>query len=70
MFHAWCNETGRSPRDPSVVFASGPHRIRGLSGVQIVRYGNWQERPDIRTLQKALVRLEEEERLTREEARV
>lgn len=58
MFHAWCRETGRSPRDPRVVYASGEHRLRSLSSAEIVRYGDWWDRPDIRPLKEAVAWLE------------
>ncbi|WP_328545450.1 hypothetical protein [Streptomyces europaeiscabiei] len=58
MFHAWCRETGHSPRDPRVVYASGEHRLRGLRNVEIVRYGSWWDRPDIRPLEEAVAWLE------------
>lgn len=59
QFHAWCRETGHSPRDPRVAYASGPHKLYGYRGVEIVRYGRWRDRPDICSLNRALARLEE-----------
>lgn len=58
MFHAWCHENRRSPRDPRIAYASGPHKLYGLRGVQIVRYGRWRDRLDIRLLDQALACLE------------
>ncbi|MDX2800197.1 hypothetical protein [Streptomyces scabiei] len=58
MFHAWCRETGHSPRDPRVAYVSGPHKLRGLTNEEIVRYDRWWDRPDIRFLEEALEWLE------------
>jgi hypothetical protein len=57
-FHAWCRETSTSPRDRSVLYASGPHVLRGLEDVEIVRYGDWWDRLDEATLSCAVARLE------------
>ena len=57
-FHAWCRQTGTSPRDRTVVYASGPHALRGLTGVEIVRHGSWWDRPDEAALTQALAALE------------
>ena len=58
-FHAWCREQQRSPRDRTLLYASGPHALHGLTpGVEIVRYGNWSDRPDGRSLEEAVARLE------------
>jgi len=57
-FHAWCRETETSPRDRSVLYASGPHTLRGLAGVAIVRYKSWWDRPDEAELADAVARLE------------
>ena len=54
-FHAWCLATGHSPRDRTVLYASGPSALRGLTGpVEIVRYGAWQERIDRHALEDAV----------------
>jgi hypothetical protein len=54
MFHAWCRQTGHSPRDPSVVYAVGPQSLRGLHGeVEIVQFADWWDRLDRRALQDA-----------------
>ena len=58
-FHTWCREPGHSPRDPAVMYASGPHVLRGLDTAQIVRYGNWRDRMDIRSLENAVAALEQ-----------
>ena len=57
-FHAWCREQGRSPRDRTLLYASGHHVLRGLEQVQIVRYGDWRDRPDGRALEAAVSSLE------------
>lgn len=57
-FHAWCRQTGTSPRDRSVLYASGPHALRGLESVRIVRYRNWGNRLDEAALADAVARLE------------
>lgn len=57
-FHAWCREQGRSPRDRSLLYASGPHVLRGLTGATIVRYGAWRDRPDGHALEVAVAALE------------
>lgn len=57
-FHAWCRETGTSPRDRSVLYASGPHALRGLDGVTIVRYRDWSDRLDEAALTYAVACLE------------
>lgn len=54
-FHAWCLQTGRSPRDRTILYASGPSALRGLTGpVEIVRYGDWWERIDREALEDAV----------------
>jgi len=58
-FHAWCLQAGRSPRDRSLLYPSGPHALRSLTGhVEIVRYGSWYERPDGQALEAAVAALE------------
>lgn len=57
-FHAWCASTGTSPRDRSVLYASGPHVLRGLGQVEIVRFGDWWDRLDEAALTKAISRLQ------------
>jgi hypothetical protein len=58
-FHAWCRQAGRSPRDRSLLYASGPHALRNLVGdVEIVRYGSWSDRPDGHALEDAVAALE------------
>jgi hypothetical protein len=57
-FHAWCRETSTSPRDRSVLYASGPHALRGLEHVEIVRYRDWWDRLDEAALTYAVARLE------------
>lgn len=57
-FHAWCTATGTSPRDRSVLYASGPHALRGITGVRIVHHGDWWNRPDGRALEDAVDQLE------------
>ncbi|WP_086559404.1 hypothetical protein [Streptomyces africanus] len=55
-FHAWCRETATSPRDRTVLYASGPHALRGLAheGICIVRYGDWWDRMDRHALEDAI----------------
>ena len=63
QFHAWCRETRHRPRDRSLVYAAGPHSLRGLTGpVRIVRYGAWWDRVDGAALEAAAARLEYEAR--------
>ncbi|WP_069765963.1 hypothetical protein [Streptomyces sp. LUP47B] len=57
-FHAWCRAQGRSPRDRTLLYASGPHVLRGLAGATIVRHGDWWNRPDGHALKTAVERLE------------
>ena len=58
-FHAWCRENHRSPRDRTLLYASGPHALRGLDAdAVIVRHGDWWDRLDGRALETALARLE------------
>lgn len=57
-FHAWCREQGHSPRDRSLLYASGPHVLRGLTDVTVVRYGSWWDRPDGGALKTAVDALE------------
>ena len=57
-FHAWCRKTGTSPRDRTVLYASGPHVLRGLQDVEIVRHGLWWDRLDEAALAQAVARLE------------
>lgn len=57
-FHLWCLQTDTSPRDRTVLYASGPHRLRGLTGVEIVRYGEWWDRLDGPALEDAVSCLE------------
>lgn len=56
-FHDWCRETGHSPRDRSILFASGPSRLRGLGDAELVRYGDWWNRLDGRALREAVAAL-------------
>lgn len=58
-FHAWCLQAGRSPRDRSLLYASGPHALRGLNNVEIVRCGAWWDRPDGSALEAAVAVLEQ-----------
>ncbi|MGW8702275.1 hypothetical protein ACWGOK_36040 [Streptomyces eurythermus] len=58
-FHAWCTQTGTSPRDRHVLYAAGPHVLRNLTGVQIVRYGDWWDRLDEAALTAAVTVLEQ-----------
>ncbi|MFF9003677.1 hypothetical protein ACF1GW_38930 [Streptomyces achromogenes] len=53
-FHSWCRETSTSPRDRTVLYVSGPHVLRGLGNVEIVRYGMWWDRLDEAALTAAL----------------
>lgn len=54
-FHAWCRSQGRSPRDRSLLYASGPHALHGLDAdAVIVRHGDWIDRPDGRALADAV----------------
>jgi hypothetical protein len=57
-FHAWCRQTGTSPRDRAVLYASGPQSLRSLQDVEIVRHGCWWDRPDEAALTGALTALE------------
>ena len=57
-FHAWCAATGTSPRDRTVLYASGPHALRGLERVEIVRHDVWWDRLDEAALSEALADLE------------
>jgi hypothetical protein len=57
-FHAWCRAQGRSPRDRTLLYASGPHVLRGLTAATVVRYGDWWNRPDGHALKTAVDRLE------------
>jgi len=59
-FHAWCRETGTSPRDRTVLYVSGPHVLRSvnLEAACIVRYGAWRDRLDRSSLEEALERLD------------
>lgn len=57
-FHAWCRVQGRSPRDRSVLYASGPHVLTGLRDVEVVRHGDWWDRPDQHALEAAVAALE------------
>jgi hypothetical protein len=57
-FHAWCRQTGTSPRDRAVLYAAGPQSLRSLEGVEIVRHGTWWDRPDEAALTEAVARLE------------
>jgi hypothetical protein len=57
-FHAWCRATRTSPRDRTVLYASGPHVLRALENVTVVRYGAWWDRPDQMALEAAVDRLE------------
>ncbi|MFD8839739.1 hypothetical protein [Streptomyces griseofuscus] len=45
-FHTWCRQTGTSPRDRTVLYASGPQTLRGLGQVEIVRHDAWWDRLD------------------------
>lgn len=58
-FHLWCLQTGTSPRDRTVLYASGPHTLRGLTGVTVVRHGEWWDRLDRIALEDAVARLEQ-----------
>jgi hypothetical protein len=58
-FHAWCRLTGTSPRDRSVLYASGPLTLRGLGRVEIVRHGVWWDRLDEAALSTAVAVLED-----------
>jgi hypothetical protein len=55
-FHAWCRETGHSPRDRRITFAAGPSALRVSADARIVRYGDWTDRPDGRALKEALAK--------------
>lgn len=57
-FHAWCREQGRSPRDRTLLYASGPHALDGLTDVEIVRHGAWRDRIDGPAIETAIARLE------------
>lgn len=57
-FHAWCAASGTSPRDRTVLYASGPAALRGLHDVEIVRHSCWWDRPDEAALTQAVARLE------------
>lgn len=57
-FHTWCRETGTSPRDRTVLYASGPHVLQGLESVAIVRYRDWWDRLDEVALTDAVACLE------------
>jgi hypothetical protein len=58
-FHAWCRANGRSPRDPRVMYAVGPHVLRAITGARVVRHGSWWERPDGVALAAAAAAIEE-----------
>jgi hypothetical protein len=45
-FEFWCREIKISPRDRSVLFASGMHRIQGLGKIRYFTYGSWYMRQD------------------------
>ena len=58
-FHAWCRTHGRSPRDRTLLYASGPAALRGLAPeTRIVRHGDWADRPDGCALADAVAFLE------------
>lgn len=58
-FHAWCRTHRRSPRDRTLLYASGPAALRGLTPeTRIVRHGDWTDRPDGRALVDAVAALE------------
>jgi hypothetical protein len=57
-FHAWCREQGRSPRDRTLLYVTGPHVLRGLTDATIVRHGDWWDRPDGHALEAAVDALE------------
>ena len=47
-FCYWCSENHVARRDPNVIYASGPQRLRGLRGPLVVlRYGTYYERRDL-----------------------
>jgi hypothetical protein len=45
-FKFWCMENNVNPRDRNVIYASEPHRIRGLGPIRYVLYGTWYSRRD------------------------
>lgn len=54
-FHAWCRTHGRSPRDRTLLYASGPAALHNLAPeTRIVRHGDWSDRPDGRALADAV----------------
>ncbi|WP_329376010.1 hypothetical protein [Streptomyces sp. NBC_01483] len=58
-FHAWCRANGRSPRDKRLMYAVGPHTLRGVTGARIVRHGDWRDRPDWAELADAAAVIED-----------
>ncbi|MFJ8727759.1 hypothetical protein [Streptomyces sp. NPDC093269] len=56
-FHAWCQATGRSPRNPHVVYAAGPSVLRRAGEAEIVQHGEWWERLDAPAMADALAAL-------------
>ncbi|CAK7288543.1 hypothetical protein [Streptomyces misionensis] len=57
-FHAWCRQTNSSPRDRTILYASGPTVLNGLAQVEIVRHGLWWDRLDEAALTQAVADLE------------
>ncbi|MGW2724790.1 hypothetical protein [Streptomyces sp. NPDC001492] len=57
-FHAWCRLQRRSPRDRTLLYASGPAALTGLTDVNIVRHGAWWDRIDGPALEAAVDQLE------------
>ncbi|HEX5566003.1 MAG TPA: hypothetical protein VFY14_03520 [Streptomyces sp.] len=57
-FRAWCIDNGRSPHDPRVIYASSWHKLRGLTDVEIIRYGRWWNHPDMKRLEEAAQAIE------------
>jgi hypothetical protein len=57
-FHAWCRQTGTSPRDRTVLYASGPQALHSLDQVEIARFGSWWDRLDEAALTQAVASLE------------
>lgn len=55
QFRAWCLDNDRNPRDPSLIYASGMHRIRGLRDFDYVVYGTWYARRDALEIHSLLV---------------
>ncbi|MFS4107492.1 hypothetical protein [Streptomyces sp. PD-S100-1] len=45
-FERWCVDSGLRRNDPEVVFADREDRLRGMTGVKIIRCRYWWAHPD------------------------